>query len=174
MSTRSSDESPGTSDRSESVVKTGVHDVPGDTLEWVSHPVKRRPWVSLAVTLFNCMCGALVHATTGSAAFTGLALVILFASLAKFYFPTRYVLDNEGVTVKTTTQTLKKPWSQYRSSYSDKNGLLLSPFAEPSRLENFRGLYLIFANNKDEVTAFVRARVDERENDADATAEGQA
>jgi hypothetical protein len=56
-------------------------------------------------------------------------------------------------------QTLNKDWSQFRSCYPDKNGILLSPFAHPSRLENFRGLYLMFEGNRDAVTACVKGRL---------------
>ena len=61
--------------------------------------------------------------------------------------------------VKTTTQTLHKDWKVYRSYYVDKNGVLLSPFTEPTRLENFRGLYIMFNNNRDEVASFIKARI---------------
>lgn len=131
----------------------------GPKMEWVVHPVTRRPWVSAAVTAFVVAVVVLVRITTESPAFAVLALVIMAASLAKFYFPTRYKLDDKGVTVKTTTQTLTKEWKLYRSCYPDKNGILLSPFAEPSRLENFRGLYIMFQGNGDEVTAFCRERI---------------
>lgn len=131
----------------------------GESLNWVSHPMKRRPVVAGAVTVFIVVCGLFIQATTQMAWFSGLAMVILFASLAKFYFPTRYTLDDTGVTVKTTTQTIKKEWRLYRSCYRDKNGVLLSPFEEPSRLENFRGLYVIFDQNGDEVTAFIKRRL---------------
>lgn len=132
---------------------------PGETLEWVSHPVKRKPLVSAAVTVFILACCFITYISTNSTWFAGLALAILFGSLAKFYFPTRYRLSSTGVTVRTTTQTLNKDWSIYRSFYPDRNGVLLSPFVEPSRLENFRGLYLIFNNNAADVVAFVRRHV---------------
>jgi hypothetical protein len=37
--------------------------------------------------------------------------------------------------------------------------VLLSPFAEPSRLENFRGLYVMFEGNRDAVTKFVQEHI---------------
>jgi hypothetical protein len=132
----------------------------GPVLEWRCHPVKRRPAMSVAVTAFIMVVGVLVHYATESRLLGILAAVILLASLAKFYFPTVYRLTNHGVTVKTTTQTLVKPWSMYRSFYPDKNGVLLSPFGRPSRLETFRGIYLMFNNNRDEVLAFIEPRVD--------------
>jgi len=129
------------------------------TLEWTCHPVKRRPLVSVLVTAFIFVVVALVYYTTASRVFGVLAAVVMLASLAKFYFPTTYRLTHERITIKTTTQTLHKDWSIYRSCYPDKNGILLSPFVRPSRLENFRGIYLMFANNRDEVTEFVKAHI---------------
>jgi hypothetical protein len=131
----------------------------GPTLEWRCHPMKRRPWVSVAVTLFIFLLAFMVYVLMESKFFTILALILLFASLAKFYFPTEFRLNREGVAVKTTTQTLHKEWSLFRSYYPDKNGVLLSPFVRPSRLESFRGLYLMFNNNRDEVVEFVKRYV---------------
>ncbi len=130
-----------------------------EALEWTCHPVKRKPLVSALVTLFIFVVVAIVYYTTASRAFGVLAAVIMLASLAKFYFPTSYRLTREKITIKTTTQTLRKDWSTYRSCYPDKNGILLSPFVHTSRLENFRGIYLMFNNNRDEVTNFVKANI---------------
>ena len=131
----------------------------GEMLEWTCHPVKRKPVVSALVTLFIILVGVAIYLTTYSRLFTVLGLVILLMSLAKFYFPTRFKLSDRGITIKTTTQTLFKDWKIYRSCYPDKKGILLSPFVEPSRLENFRGLYVMFESNADEVTSFVRQRI---------------
>ena len=131
----------------------------GAVLEWTVHPVTRRPWASAAVSLFVILVTAAVFYSTASRTFAVLALVVMLLSLAKFYFPTRYRMDEKGVTVKTTTQTITKPWSQFRSCYPDKNGLLLSPFPEPSRLENFRGLYVMFQDNRSQVTEFARTHI---------------
>jgi hypothetical protein len=128
-------------------------------LEWTTHPVKRRPWLSVVVTLFILLLAVLVQTMTNSALFGVLAVIILLASLTKFYFPTSYRLTDRHVIVKTTLQTLTKDWSIYRSCYPDKNGILLSPFPEPSRLENFRGLYIMFSGNNREVTSFVKAHI---------------
>ena len=127
----------------------------GDVLGWTCHPVRRRPLVSLLVTLFIFLIGVVVYMATSSNTFTVLALVILYASLAKFYFPTRYRFTAKGIEVKTITQKLFKPWSMFRSYYPDKNGVLLSPFTRPTRLENFRGMYILFADNRDEVIQYV-------------------
>ena len=45
--------------------------------------------------------------------------------------------------------------------------MFLSPFVEPSRLENFRGLYLMTEKNNEEVAEFIRARIGGRHLPAD-------
>lgn len=129
------------------------------TVAWVSHPF-RQSTSRAALALSAVFASALLAAWfMESAGFGLLACIIMFFSLSKFFFPTRYLLDENGVTVKTTTQTFTRPWKQFRSFYVDPNGALLSPFAVPSRLENFRGLYITFKDNKDEVVAYIKAHV---------------
>ncbi|UCG60495.1 MAG: hypothetical protein JSV52_09170 [Candidatus Zixiibacteriota bacterium] len=131
----------------------------GEVLEWTTHPLKRKPLAAILVTIFILVTGFLVFVVTESRTFGTLALIVLFASLAKFYLPTRYRLTDKRLMVKSTTQTIYKNWSQYRSFYPDRNGVLLSPFLSPSRLENFRGVYLIFEQNRDDVVRFVESHV---------------
>ncbi|MBU0984334.1 MAG: hypothetical protein KKA42_10725 [candidate division Zixibacteria bacterium] len=145
----------------------------GEILAWTIHPVKKRPLVSVAVTVFIGLIGVLVYLATDSRAFCVLAIVIMLATLAKFYFPTKYQLSDRRIMVKTTTQTVYRDWKQFRSVYPDKNGVLLSPFVGASRLENFRGQYLIFGDNRDEVIAFVKARVSTPEPDSTSKQTGE-
>ncbi|MFH1687515.1 MAG: hypothetical protein ABIE70_08345 [bacterium] len=129
------------------------------SLQWTVHPVKRRPLVSLAVTVFVFLVAAVVYYAMDSRVFAVLAMVVMLMSLGKFYFPTHYALDEVGITIKTTTQTLTKEWKLYRSYYPDKSGVLLSPFPEPSRLENFRGVYVMIQDNREQVLAFVNKHI---------------
>lgn len=143
--------------------------IPEPELSWTVHPVRRRPVVSILVTAFIILVTAAVFYTTDSRVFGVLALVVMLLSLAKFYFPTRYGFDSEGVTIGTTTQSIRKQWSQYRSYYPDKNGVLLSPFSEPSRLENFRGLYIMTERDKrEEVIRYVEEHIGKGRANQDA------
>lgn len=128
-------------------------------LDWVCHPARRNKTVTIAVSIFIAVIVAVVYYATFSVWFTILGFLILTGSLAGFYFPSHYQFTENKIIIKTTMQTLEKKWSQYRSYYSDKNGVLLSPFARPSRLENFRGIYIKFWYNKDEVMAIVKDKI---------------
>jgi len=67
--------------------------------------------------------------------------------------------------VKTLITRFERPWNTYRSHWPDRNGVLLSPFPRRSRLENFRGLFVRFENNREDVVAFVRRYVPPPETD---------
>lgn len=138
-------------------------------LKWRKHPLQKRPLAATLVTIFILVIGGLTLSVTGSKAFSVFALVVLFLSLAKFYLPTRFMLTEKFVVIKTTTQKIEKKWSEYRSFYPDKNGVLLSPFLEPSRLENFRGIYLMFENNKEEVLKIVEDMIAKAQSEKKVT-----
>ncbi len=132
----------------------------GEVLEWSCHKARLKPPLTIGVSLVILAFAIIVfYATEHSSVFAGLTLVILFLSLSRFYLPIRYRLSDRRIMIKTLTQTQYKEWAVFRSCYPDKNGILLSPFIQPSRLENFRGVYLLFNDNADRVTAFVKARL---------------
>lgn len=135
-----------------------------ELLSWTTHPVRRRPLVSALVTVFILVISMFVFYIMESKAFSVLALVVMFMSLAKFYMPTGYRFTDKKIVIKTTIQTINRPWSMYRTYYPDKNGVLLSPFVRPSRLENFRGVYIMFAGNKDAVMKIVKEQIEKRQD----------
>lgn len=131
--------------------------------EYVCHPARRNRTITVLTTIFLIVCVILVWLISFSPFLVALAVVILFGSLAGFYFPTRYYFFEDYLLVKTTIQTVRKEWSLFRSYYPDRNGVLLSPFGHPTRLENFRGTYVKFERNRDRVMEIVRSKIDFRE-----------
>jgi hypothetical protein len=87
--------------------------------------------------------------------FTVVAVLLVWGQVAGFFLPTRFALTEQGVSVRGLVSRRQKPWSEFRSYYIDREGLLLSPFTERSRLERFRGVSLQFHGNREEVIAFV-------------------
>jgi hypothetical protein len=128
-------------------------------LKWSTHPIRRSTKISILVILFLLVVWFLVYLTTFSLLLTILSVVIMLGSLSPFFLPTYYELNDEKIRVKFFFNTKEKEWNMFRSFYVDKNGVLLSPFEKPSRLENFRGLYLRFNRNKEEVVDFVRSKM---------------
>jgi hypothetical protein len=128
-------------------------------LKWSTHPVKRNLKISILVALFLLLIFVCVYFTTYSYFLTLLSVVIMLGSLSPFFLPTYYQLSSDKIQVKFLFNNKVKEWREYRSYYVDKNGVLLSPFVSPSRLENFRGLYLRFNQNKDDVVNLVKEKI---------------
>ncbi|MBI5867537.1 MAG: hypothetical protein HZB43_04485 [candidate division Zixibacteria bacterium] len=100
-----------------------------------------------------------------------LAVIILGGSMAPYFLPTDYTFYAGGVESRFIGVNRRFTWEQFRSFYRDRNGVLLSPFPQPSRLENFRGIYLRFGTSAEEVMRIVAERV---KRPADSPATGSA
>lgn len=128
-------------------------------VRWTSFPAAENKLKAVLVAAFLVVLLTFIHLSFGTAWFV-IAFLLLGGSVAPYFAVTRYEMTESEITVFHFFFTTRKPWSVFRSYYVDKRGVLLSPFARPSRLENYRGLYLRFGESKDEVLRFVRKMVD--------------
>ncbi len=129
------------------------------SLVWSSHPAKKNVWVSIGVIAFLIAVWLIVYWTSSNPILLGISVVIMLGSMSSFFLPTQYLLGNDKVRIKFFFTVREKKWDMFRSYYVDKNGVLLSPFERPSRLENFRGLYIRFNQNRDLVVEFVKSKI---------------
>ncbi len=134
-----------------------------ETLSWISHPARIRRTAAILVLLFMHAVFVVVYLATDSFFMVILAGVIFMGTLSTFFFPTRYEISKDRIKVKYLVNKVEKEMRHFRSFYPDKNGVLLSPFTRPSRLENFRGLYVRYHLNKEEVDSFITKIFEERE-----------
>jgi len=128
-------------------------------LRWSSHPIKTKRKGAIFLILVMILFWVLVWFSTESFLFLIISIIILSGALSPFFLPTKYELTPEKIRVKFFLSNKEKTWEDYKSFYIDRNGVLLSPFDKPSRLENFRGIYLRFAQNKDEVINFISSKL---------------
>lgn len=143
---------------------TGDNELARAVLKWSSHPVKKKASVSVLVVVFLLVVWWVVYVSTSSVFLTGLSVVIMLVSLSSFFLPTHYELDQRKVRIQYLLTRREREWGAFRSFYVDKNGVLLSPFPKPSRLENFRGVYVRFNRNKDQVVDFVKSKIQRHES----------
>jgi len=133
--------------------------MPDESLKWVVHPLKKNKKKTFLLVLILIVVWGSVYWYTLSLGYLLLAVFVLVASLSAYFFPTVFELTPEKVMVKYAAARKEKTWDFFRSFYADKNGVFLSPFPKPSRMENFRGLYLIYNDNKEEVLNFVKSKI---------------
>jgi len=110
-------------------------------------------WLVLIFTLW------MVYWNLESIIFTIFAGLLLLGSLSSFYLPTTYSIDDKGVGSKRILHKRKIEWDRVRSISDEENGVFLSPFPVKSRLENFRGIFLPYRGNRDEILELISEHV---------------
>lgn len=127
---------------------------------WTVHPL-RDNWIrTLLLFVLLALIFAAVHLSFQSISVTVLTALCISCSLYRYFFPSRYDFYEDRIEVVSFSRRSMKPWSDFRSFYADRNGVLLSPFSRPSRLENFRGVYVRFGNSgRLELLDFIRRKV---------------
>ena len=131
----------------------------GGKVVWRSHPlVDEFPRSALLpAAILGASCAVAL-------AFEGLgyglvAAAVLAASLGRYLLPTRYELREDGAVVWFLGRGRLVPWGEVKRVEVGHEGVFLSPFARRSRLDSFRGTFLRFNGNRDEVLGFVHEKV---------------
>ena len=110
---------------------------------WVCHPLVEEPWPKSAALV----AAIFAFSALAAAAFEGLlygaiALAVLSGSVSRFLLPTSYEIGGSGIAVSHLFRRRLRAWEEIRRVEVRKDGLFLSPFPRPSRLDSYRGLFL--------------------------------
>jgi len=129
--------------------------MPDETMTYTIHLARRRPTqAAAAVAVITAACLAAGFGFQ-SLLLGLLAAALLIASVSDYLFPLTFTLTDEAAEARGPLHRRRLPWAQVRRVSRDNLGLKLSPLPQPSRLDAFRGIYLRFADNADDVMAFV-------------------
>ena len=129
-------------------------------LTWSHWPAKQRPLVTALVLVLFLLMWLACYSWLKDVFITSLLILAVFVYLAEFFFPTKFGIDSEKVWKKIFIINVEKKWSNLRSYYPDKRGVLISPFTRPSRLETFRGIYIRFdQDNKEKIISLVQTYI---------------
>jgi len=147
-------------------------DEPHD-LVWSVRPCARNPLLAVAVALFVLGMSLAVDVLFGSVWWGALALLLLAVSVAPYYVGATYVVSEAGAAAAGLFGTHRRRWAEVKGCFPDAEGVLLSPLARPTRLAYTRGLYLRFADNRDEVMARVEAFLEQAAAEPGAAASAE-
>jgi len=130
------------------------------TLDWKVHPFRERPVVGWGVLVGIAAFSVAARIIGGSWFWIPLCFAVLFLSLESFYFPTRFVLEEEKLVVIRRFSRSEREWKVFRRCLLDRHGATLSPFAKASWLEAYRAIRLQFGpENREAVIGFLRERL---------------
>lgn len=128
---------------------------------WKIYPLKENKGKSVALVLFLVLVILLVQVHFGQLGFTLLATVLLGGSLLRYFLPTEYRLNAEGIEISFMGRTNFRKWTEFGCFYVCKNGVQLSTFSKPDRLDSFRGHFILLGNEKDRVISFIKGKLNE-------------
>lgn len=135
-------------------------------LSWTVHPVVENPKKSVLLLLFLTIVLSIIYVSFKSIVLLFLSACLLIGPLYKYFLPYNYQCELDILTVSTCCSNTNRSWDTFRSSYVDKSGILLSPFSKPTRLENFRGIYVRFGKHPPEdIVNYIQTRISTEQND---------
>jgi uncharacterized membrane protein YwaF len=130
-------------------------------LIWSYNPWKERAGLTWALCGVNCAVSAIAYISLiddpSVIVFALLAALCMFGMTLSLLVPISYRMDERGVTVSFLGTNSFRPWSHYRNIYVHSNGVFLTSMDRPSKLDPFRGHFmLIQKDNREKVTTYAR------------------
>lgn len=123
---------------------------------WSVHPVRERRRAAAGAIAIIAGISLLAYLMMGSLLWPALSTLILVLSLNRFFWPSHFEINREGITAHYPFGVQRRKWSQVKRFAHDDVGGILSPFARSSRLDSWRALHVYFGAHRDEVVGRLR------------------
>ena len=131
----------------------------GTDFTWQAHPARERVGAAtLAISLIGALAGA-VGMSFQSPIWAAAALLVLLAALSRFFFPSRFMIDADGITARYLLRTQQIKWDDIRRFVQDDRGGYISTRAKRSWLDAYRGMHILFGTHREAVIKRIRARL---------------
>jgi len=125
-------------------------------LSWRVHLARQHP-AKAVISLVLVAAATAVGCALAGPYVASFAAVALVASLSDFLFPVHYLITHDGASCRMLLKSCEIKWDNVKRCYLDNSGVKLSPLDRVSKVEAFRGVYLRFDGNEDEVVSAVRS-----------------
>ncbi|MYA69946.1 hypothetical protein F4Y19_07650 [Candidatus Poribacteria bacterium] len=132
------------------------------TLSWTVHPLVENWRNSALLGFFLALLLLIIYLGFQLIYVAVLSAIFLIGSLYKYFLPFHHQFESDKLIITSCCfYRLERPWEAFRSFFTDANGVLLSPFARPTRLENFRGVYVRFGKYPpEEIINFITSKIE--------------
>ncbi|MHC5024030.1 MAG: hypothetical protein ACYTGG_08970 [Planctomycetota bacterium] len=135
-------------------------DQSGREFSWRAHPARERGARTVAaVVIIAAASGGVVLAAGVPGWSVTLAVVaasVLVLATNRFFFPSRFTIDREGITARYPLRTMHRRWSDLRRFVHDRDGGYLSTRARASRLDGYQGMHILFGDQREAVIDRIR------------------
>lgn len=131
--------------------------------KWTAHPLRERPARAVLAVSVVLVCGLMV-ATSFKIPLTGMlaggaAMVVLLLSLNRFFLPSNFAIDDDGITASWPFSKRSIRWSDLRRFAHDAEGGFLSTKSKPSRWDSIlraNGMHVCFGIRGEAVAEHIR------------------
>lgn len=99
------------------------------------------------------------------------SLAVLFLALARFFLPSRFKIDEKGLTAKHPLRGRARriEWTSVRRFHHDSHGGYLSRRAVASRFDSWQGVHILWGTDRARALGAIRAHMDAASEVAPAT-----
>ncbi|MHC4992543.1 MAG: hypothetical protein ACYTGC_16345 [Planctomycetota bacterium] len=130
-----------------------------ETFSWQAHPAREHRGRAVAALAVVAAMAALSGLMMQSVGWGLLALLLLLAALNRFFLPTRFAIDDEGITARYPLRRMRFRWVELRRFALDDHGGYLSTRARRSWTDGYKGMHLLFGRQRDAVIEQIRAHM---------------
>lgn len=108
----------------------------------------RRLYGVLLCCVVAALAGVVLFRSVG---FALIGFIVVAASTSEYWLPQSFKVDRNGATARYGMTITAINWADVKRVIPDEQGVKLSPLAGDGRLNAFRGVYLRFNGNREEV-----------------------
>ncbi len=131
---------------------------------WCAHPARERLGRAALGGLLILSLSILSGLMMQSLLWGVFAALLLVAVLNRFFFPSRFVIDAEGISAAYLLKKQSMCWSELRRFAMDRHGGYLSTRARRSWLDAYRGMHILFGRQRDAVIERILAHLSDGDN----------
>jgi len=126
-----------------------------EALEWTVRVWQNAPQKRWVVILVALACASLGWAVLQSVLLAALGFFGIMGGTSEYWLPLRYRLDERGASVRCGISVTAVEWAAVKRVSETDIGIRLSPLERTTRLAQFRGVFLRYAGNRDQVLEYV-------------------
>jgi hypothetical protein len=125
---------------------------------WHAHPAKERRNGAIAAIAIILGIAAAAWLSFGIAWGIAAAIILVLA-LNRFFFPSRFEIDEDGITARYPLRKQRFRWTELRRFVHDEHGGYLSRRAQRSGLDAYSGMHVLFGQQRQGVIERIRQHV---------------
>ncbi len=139
--------------------KISINDSKDAQFRWQIRPARQNQSKSTGALIILLLIAAMVYFTSMNIWWSLFSFLILVAALNRFFFTSRFVIDDRSIKASYPLGRKELEWQHVRRFNIDSNGGYLSTRKTRSRLDAYQGMHLYFDDQRDIIIAEIKSKL---------------